>query len=369
MPEKDKFKKFEDNILKTGFPLEYRASKILVNHNWVVLNNRYYVDDVTQTPREIDLLAYRSKTVNDFHIHTTLLISCKKSEDNIWAFLTKDAIHNNPYYEVNPVTNWTNNRYIKYFSDKNKSWINELINTHSDKEFIRNLYLTKNNVFAFQEMAKEKGSVQNDKAIYNSISGLVKASAYELESLNKRKKENCLYNFNLITLADTDMIELKFSDTGITSKEVDCIHYVNRHIVYSKDDFFKIIFINIEEFEKYLENFNHLSEWNAKYYSGKIDEFFDDVLEDDYKIEYQKELLSEGLLESVNWVLDFYDEKINDIDFRLSDGKLDLIVDAPDKLISVLNENNVIKRHTLYFLKNYFRFTGEYKYVRYDLPF
>ena len=53
--------KFEESIIKTGFDLEYQVSEILRKNKWTVINNKYYVDDVQQTVREIDLIAYKTK--------------------------------------------------------------------------------------------------------------------------------------------------------------------------------------------------------------------------------------------------------------------------------------------------------------------
>ncbi len=44
---------------KTGFGLEYTVSSILENDGWTVINNKYYIDDVQGSAREIDIIAYK----------------------------------------------------------------------------------------------------------------------------------------------------------------------------------------------------------------------------------------------------------------------------------------------------------------------
>lgn len=76
-------KEFEKDLLeaidKTGFNLEYEIQQILRMHGWHVINNRYYIDDVLDVQREIDMIAYRRTVKGDTTCYTYLVISCKKS--------------------------------------------------------------------------------------------------------------------------------------------------------------------------------------------------------------------------------------------------------------------------------------------------
>ena len=85
-----------------GLSLEYEISTILKNHGWSTINNRYYVDDRSNVVREIDIVAYKSKSFGETLFYTALLISCKKSEHNNWAFLTKDYDFKDPNIKFYP---------------------------------------------------------------------------------------------------------------------------------------------------------------------------------------------------------------------------------------------------------------------------
>jgi hypothetical protein len=66
-------------IAKTGFVLENSIAQTLKSAKWTVISNRYYIDDAEKgVVREIDMVAYRSATVQHFTVLTALLISCKK---------------------------------------------------------------------------------------------------------------------------------------------------------------------------------------------------------------------------------------------------------------------------------------------------
>jgi hypothetical protein len=77
-------------ISKSGFVLEHRVSEMLRAEKWSVINNKYYIDDVQESAREIDLIAYKTSRRADFVVFTALVISCKKSDENAWAFLIRD---------------------------------------------------------------------------------------------------------------------------------------------------------------------------------------------------------------------------------------------------------------------------------------
>ena len=68
--------RFSNEIRKTGFELEYRISEYLRARGWAVITGKYYVDDLQDTVRELDIVAYRSGKVEHFRVVTTIIISC-----------------------------------------------------------------------------------------------------------------------------------------------------------------------------------------------------------------------------------------------------------------------------------------------------
>lgn len=93
---------YKEGIRKTGFYLEYKVCRMLEQHKWRVISNRYYLDDVTNTDREIDIVAYKARRVEDIVFYTGLIISCKKSEENEWVFMTRDFDRSDPNINFYP---------------------------------------------------------------------------------------------------------------------------------------------------------------------------------------------------------------------------------------------------------------------------
>ena len=101
-------------IRATGFVLENRVATILKSAGWTVISNKYYVDDLDDKVREIDLIAYKVADVQGFNSYTCIIISCKKSEADYWAFLSREAALLDPNFEWRPLHAWTNVPAMKY---------------------------------------------------------------------------------------------------------------------------------------------------------------------------------------------------------------------------------------------------------------
>ncbi len=200
-------KKFEANISKTGFVLEHKVSTILQKHGWTVINSKHYVDDVKGVSREIDIVAYKTRKQNGVQFYTTLIISCKKSEEHAWGLIARTKNPKDPNINWYPLHMWSNDKALNYMLTEPKSkWRNNYI--HSKPQLHESLFDTPFHIFAFQQFHKKNGTVQNDKAIFESITSLMKAQAYEMDSLSKRKKTLSFYSFNLISVAETDLVRL-----------------------------------------------------------------------------------------------------------------------------------------------------------------
>jgi hypothetical protein len=56
------------------------------------MNNKYYLEDTEESVREIDFVAYKVRKVQDVDVHTSVVISCKKGVENVWALLGLEAL-------------------------------------------------------------------------------------------------------------------------------------------------------------------------------------------------------------------------------------------------------------------------------------
>ncbi len=144
--------KYAREIRKTGFVLEYKVADILRQAGWTVISNKYYEDDFEGSVREIDLLAYKVSKVQQVDIYTTLLISCKKSDVDIWALLARNINLKDPNADWWPLHAWSNDKAIAYEIGKpaiSKNYHDQLM-TLGVKEA---LAVPEYEVFAFQDVS------------------------------------------------------------------------------------------------------------------------------------------------------------------------------------------------------------------------
>src|ERR1051325_147062 len=270
---------FENQIRKTGFDLEYRISRALDAAAWNVINNKYYVDDHEESIREIDLVAYKVEKVRHLTLYTTLIISCKKNDSWIWGLLAKDGNPKAVNIDRWPLHIWTNDKALDFqFRQKNANK-----KYHEDVQHagvVEAMRSPAADIFAFQEMNRETGSPQNDKSIFAAITSLMKAQAYELTALPTRKKDPAIYQFNLMSVVDTDLVRLHFSDTGVNATSVDTDHYIARYIIQKKETFARIHFVKAEKFGHVLSDYGRLHEANCQLASSMCDAFYLDVFAD-----------------------------------------------------------------------------------------
>ena len=269
----DKLQIYADNIKSTGFILESKVSDFLNNHGWGVINNKYYIDDVQSVAREIDIIAYKATKVRDVLVYTTLIISCKKNEENVWALLVKNIKPNDPNIDYEPLKNWSNHPVLNYelnFNNKEKIGV-------PDGIVYEKIFNVTKNVFAFQEMSKKSGRSNNDKNIFNSITSLMKAQSYELTSLSSRKKERSVYFFHLMSLIDSEMILLDCEGDEIHPSETESHTIISNYIINGESTASKINFMTLNGFLTNEIYYQKLHEYYVTYINKCFSNFYNDA--------------------------------------------------------------------------------------------
>lgn len=270
---------FAEEIRKTGFVLENRIAQKIKASGWTVISNKYYVDDSEETVREIDLIAYKCTKVQHFDVYTALIISCKKSDTNAWALLTREANLKDPNSDWWPLHAWSNDKALNYKlaeSGKPRHYYKRATELGVKEAFKEPTV----EVFAYQEMDKKSGRPQNDKPIFSAITSLMKAQAYELNALPDRKKSPSVYQFNLLSIVETDLIRLMFSGESIESSSIDSEHYLASYIVRKRETTSRIRFVQSDSFNAVLEDYGRLHTANCKLFAEEIDSFYSGLMED-----------------------------------------------------------------------------------------
>lgn len=279
------FTPYIDGIKATGYPFENWAAEELLAAKWQIISNRYYVDDDENKAREIDIVAYKASSQTEFDLRTVIIVSCKKSEQHHWAFLSREAYIEDPNANWKPVHFWSNYKPLS-FQIEEEDWgeqYHELVKQSGVKElFDQPDY----DVFAFQEMycgeqqgnGKRTGSAKNDLNIYASIMSTIKAQLYEISVRpNIVRKKPTIYQFNLLCLADAKFIQLNFKGEEITARERGSVLHIARNVVNRKQITARVIFSTKDAFSSLLKQYEKLHAANKKIMKDKNEEFYRDI--------------------------------------------------------------------------------------------
>jgi len=363
---------FETEIQKTGFVLENRITQLLRNAGWSVISNKYYVDDASETVREIDLVAYRVNQIKHFHVFTTLLISCKKNEANLWALLARKAEHSAPNSDWWPLHAWTNDKPLNFVlsqKDVPRRYHDNLAKAGVSQA----LSLPKHEVFAFQEMNRQSGAPRNDSAIFAAVTSLMKAQAYELGALPKRRKDPAVYQFNLLSIVDADLIRLDFDGEKIRARPIEAEHYIARYIIGKQETFARIRFLKADAVERELPDYERLHKANLTWFSEQFDGFFKDAVKDMAKIDvllpqFRREISSRLGHRASHVGIDAFDSKEVLLYWSASAGKLAVGVPAGIRVAEFLNRDAEAKKIVAEALKKVFRYEREFQFEE-EIPF
>jgi hypothetical protein len=365
--------KVREAIRATGFNLEFQVSEQFRKAGWGVINNKYYVDDAEGSVREIDLIAYRVETVGGVDVYTTLIVSCKKNEENAWALLSKDLRRNDPNIDWHPQHVWTNEPKLNYMLTKS-TWVQKYIEICMEHSIYDELIAPARHIFAFQEVSKAQYKCQNDKNIFSSVSSLMKAQGYEISALNVRKtnKKKSVYWFGLITVVDTDLVRIDYAKDGSTkAQQVEEERYIGSYIINQKEITARIHFITAAAFEKFLSKYDELHQCNADLVSNLAEEFYGGLIKDDERASLVDRDFDRAVSGALNRAISKVTNKWNMGDYKARMPSYSTRVEvygAKGTDVEVLNSSDDAKRTVSNALKEYYRFQGPWKFVE-EIPF
>jgi hypothetical protein len=363
---------FATQIYSTGFPLEHRIAMLLRNAGWSVISNKYYIDDLEQTIREVDLVAYRVREVAHLLVYTTLIISCKKSDKNAWVLLSRPISADDPNANLEPFHAWSNDVPISYMISQS-NWAAPYYQKARQLGVCGPLDKLSRDIFAFQEMERETGRPHNDKAIFTAVTSLMKAQAYEVNALPERRKEPAVYQFNLLNVVDSDLVCLDFDDTATiaTPVKVESELYVTRYIINKQQTFARIQFSTAEHFSQLLPGYKKLHDANCKLFEEAHEAFFGDIVQDPLRWH----LLLDKFHARLQWPFHFAQhkghlnlEKLPVPTFGKSDRGLEIEVDLHYKAVETLNADESFSKATTEALKAIYRYEGNFMFSP-EIPF
>ena len=377
-------------IERSGFPLEHKVGNILREHGWQTISNRYYIDDIKGTEREIDIVAYKIylDKIEQIEYITTLIISCKKNDKNKWCFLTRKTEPTDANINWNPFHYCTTDDRLDYMA---KHHNNILIDSYKSHSGIQHLYSFTENVFAYEKLREpnndnergQKGNIitNGNQDIYESIITTIKALNFEKRSRFERYERHPykrFYSFHLLSIFDGEMVKDRFEQNG--SQTIDSIveiKYLNRHIVNNVDDFYIVNFIQADNFEFRLNLFDYIHNVNKGSIRQLIIDFYKDIFNDRGKYN----LLREPFEKNIKWnILGVISDimpslEIDDITLwpSIRNDILEIEIGGIQYFdaatIGILNENVEFQKSVKQELHNHLRYDGEFLFTQEELPF
>jgi hypothetical protein len=346
--------------------LEHQTAQLLKAAGWSVISNRYYIDDHDEKIREIDLVAYRATQVQHLRVYTSLLISCKKSDSNVWAFLARDIDRKDPNMDWWPLQAWTNDRVIEFHLQQKEAGKQYHENLAADG-INEPLQFPDVEVFAFQEMKKEGGAPQDDRPIFNSITSLMKAQSYEQTALPIRRKEPAVYLFSLLSVVGADLVRLRFSEDAIRAESVDSEHYIARYIVRKRETFSRIRFVKGDQLATYLPQYSALHEKNCRWVSTQLDDFYQKCHTDSSRFAW----FLDDFRKLIEWRLQCHIAltrtsqvpfEVMSLDWQPSEGLLFVRCAFDESEREFLNGDEVAKRMVANALTKVYRYDGPFRF-------
>jgi hypothetical protein len=363
--------KFESQIAKTGFVLENNVAQTLKKSGWTVISNRYYLDDTgEETVREIDLIAYKVRQLPDFRVYTSLIISCKKSEKDAWALLSRPIDLTDPNADWWPVHLWSNNKPVGYeFATPDMS--RRYHDAMAAAGVANALALPSVEVFAYQEMDKHSGTPHNQKNIFQAITSLIKAQSYELQSLPQRRKDPAVYQFNLLSVVDADLVRLHFDGGTIKADSITDEHYITRYIVSKRTTVARVRFIRADHLQACLKDYANLHTANCDWIGARHEDFFRESVKEPRVQVFLPEFRSKVcwyLRHKAKGKLNQFEDADLSLQWLPEKNALAIAVLVGDDTIDGWNSDTYVRGHVASVLAKLYRYKGAFHFSS-DIPF
>jgi hypothetical protein len=367
--------KYAQEIVKTGFELEFRVSEVFRKLGWTVIANKYYVDDHQGTVREVDLVAYRTTKLQDFRVATIVVVSCKKNERDAWVLLAKDVDRRDPNMEWQPLHTWSNQRVLKHMLEKS-DWRSEYAAFVAQRPCADLHQIPNRHIFSFQEMSKTTGKPNNDRNIFESVTSLMKAQAYELTALPQRNRPPSIYHFNLLSVVETDLVRLDFSADGdLDETIVEEETYVARYIIARQQTFARIHIVQFGALLKALNRYNALHEANVAFFEGLNRKYYQEAIRfEDRRAVFWEDFIKR-LSAMIRWRYKFGDELRElaanaTMSWSDDDQEVRIHINALEEQIDLLNGHAELRLRLSELLKAHYRYEGKSRFdVSDDIPF
>ena len=222
-------------------------------------------------------------------------------------------------------------------------------------------------------MDRLSGVPKNDKAIFASVTSLMKAQAYELGALPERRKDPVVYQFNLLSIVDADLIRLDFDEDAIDAHPIDAEHYIARYIIGKRETFARIRFVTANAFPEVLPEYLQLHRANLVWFGEKYDGFFKGAVESDKKVElllplFHRELSWRLWQRAADHSLEAFATKDVALYWDAREGRAAVTVPGGPRVVAFLNGDPQARELVAAALKKVLRYDGPFAFEE-EIPF
>ena len=364
--------KIPEALSKTGFILENTVADAFRKAKWGVISNRYYVDDVDGRARELDLIVYKVKSGENVDVVTSLLISCKKDSEHVWAIMSRARPTQDPNMDWDPVHSWTNNEVLDSYMVSTE-WRNKYVSGNDRLE--KEIFSTSRQAFAFQLVTLDGESPKNDRPIFESLTDLMKALDHELSILPKRMKKNRIYIFNLATVVDAPIYEVAYDENPPVAKEITEFRHLARYIVRKAELAARIQIVSQKNLAALASTYDELATFNSIYFNNLVSEAYTDVIRNPSV----QSILGKRLTKAIRWKINRFLRDQSEPALGLKDqitisynkSEKILVLNLPFEYDSadILNADKDLMRDISEDLKELIRYRGQFRFADDEIPF
>ncbi len=360
--------KILEAISKTGFVLEHRVVTALQAAGWNTINGSFYIDDVSEQARELDVIAYKIARSEQVDVLTCALVSCKKDATHTAAFMSRKRPKRDPNADWEPIHYVSRLQPLKAHLASSK-WKERYYRDLERQP--KSLLIANRDIFAFQMVGLD-GKPHNDKPHYDSVTGLLKALDHEINKRNESTAPNRkrLYHYSLHTIFEAPMVDVQFADNEQQVRQADRITCFSRFMVRKQDTSASIHFASHEKINSWINDLDALHKFNGNFFPEEVEKSYAAILHSKEVRKYFLERIGLLLKIDINAAIARLrlGERINEV-FLESDGKKLNIEIEKDVGIDSLNADPKLKEDVSKTLARFAKYVGPFEFAEYDIPF
>jgi len=190
--------------------------------------------------------------------------------------MSKDKPAFDPNMEWEPVHYWTDCQPLAAYLSSTE-WKTHYL--QANPQVHADVFATSRSVFAQQLVGPDGTKPQNDKVIFESITGLFKALDHELGALQERAKgRGRIYLFSMATIVDMPIVDVQYRGETAEAVEVERLTHLARFMVRKRELSALIHFVRSDKTSSFVESMSALADHNVAHMTSLVDTSYEAVV-------------------------------------------------------------------------------------------